>query len=189
MNPTDVARELKAAPVTRASPATGGAGDAEAEKSYQLSSLANDPVTMLERDALMVLLQHAEIVDKARATQVLATQFSHGALALVRDAMMSAFEHYATPVWVTKVTEETPQALSTLVGQLAVAPLPGGADQIDRYCMGVTATLLDRELLRKKAELLSSLQRSNPETDSTGYRELQEQLVELEKERRDLRGD
>jgi len=102
---------------------------------------------------------------------------------------MSAFEHYATPVWVTKVTEETPQALSTLVGQLAVAPLPGGADQIDRYCMGVTATLLDRELLRKKAELLSSLQRSNPETDSTGYRELQEQLVELEKERRDLRGD
>jgi DNA primase len=189
MNPTDVARELKAAPATRASPATGGAGDAEAEKSYQLSSLANDPVTMLERDALMVLLQHAEIVDKARATQVLATQFSHGALALVRDAMMSAFEHYATPVWVTKVTEETPQALSTLVGQLAVAPLPGGADQIDRYCMGVTATLLDRELLRKKAELLSSLQRSNPETDSTGYRELQEQLVELEKERRDLRGD
>jgi DNA primase len=189
MNPTDVARELKAAPATRASPATGGAGEAEAEKSYQLSSLANDPVTMLERDALMVLLQHAEIVDKARATQVLATQFSHGALALVRDAMMSAFEHYATPVWVTKVTEETPQALSTLVGQLAVAPLPGGADQIDRYCMGVTATLLDRELLRKKAELLSSLQRSNPETDSTGYRELQEQLVELEKERRDLRGD
>ncbi len=189
MNPTDVARELKAAPATRASPATGGAGDAEGEKSYQLSSLANDPVTMLERDALMVLLQHAEIVDKARATQVLATQFSHGALALVRDAMMSAFEHYATPVWVTKVTEETPQALSTLVGQLAVAPLPGGADQIDRYCMGVTATLLDRELLRKKAELLSSLQRSNPETDSTGYRELQEQLVELEKERRDLRGD
>ena len=189
MNPTDVARELKAAPATRATPATGGAGDAEAEKSYQLSSLANDPVTMLERDALMVLLQHAEIVDKARATQVLATQFSHGALALVRDAMMSAFEHYATPVWVTKVTEETPQALSTLVGQLAVAPLPGGADQIDRYCMGVTATLLDRELLRKKAELLSSLQRSNPETDSTGYRELQEQLVELEQERRDLRGD
>ena len=189
MNPTDVARELKAAPATRATPATGGAGDAEAEKSYQLSSLANDPVTMLERDALMVLLQHAEIVDKARATQVLATQFSHGALALVRDAMMSAFEHYATPVWVTKVTEETPQALSTLVGQLAVAPLPGGADQIDRYCMGVTATLLDRELLRKKAELLSSLQRSNPETDSSGYRELQEQLVQLEQERRDLRGD
>jgi len=119
----------------------------------------------------------------------LATQFSHGALALVRDAMISAFEHYTTPVWVTKVTEETPAALATLVGQLAVAPLPGGADQIDRYCMGVTATLLDRELLRKKAELLSSLQRSDPESDAPGYRELQEKLVALEKERRDLRGD
>jgi len=188
MNPTDVARELKAAPAAKAVPA-GVSGGPEGEKSYQLSSLANDPVTMLERDALMVLLQHSEIVDTARATEVLNTQFSHGALALVRDAMISAFEHYATPVWVTKVTEETPQALSTLVGQLSVAPLPGGADQIDRYCMGVTATLLDRELLRRKAELMSSLQRSNPESDPAGYRELQEQLVALEKERRDLRGD
>jgi DNA primase len=144
---------------------------------------------MLERDALMVLLQHADILDHPRASAVLATQFSHGALAVLKDAMISAFEHYGTPVWVTKVTEETPQALSALVGQLAVAPLPGGADQIDRYCLGVTATLLDRELLRKKAEMLSSLQRSDPESDPVGYRDVQEKLVALEKERRALRGD
>jgi len=189
MNPADVARELTSAPRAQAGPAVTGDADPGESKAYQLSSLAQDPVTMLERDALMVLLQHPELVDAQRATAVLATQFSHGALALVRDAMISAFEHYTTPVWVTKVTEETPAALATLVGQLAVAPLPGGADQIDRYCMGVTATLLDRELLRKKAELLSSLQRSDPESDAPGYRELQEKLVALEKERRDLRGD
>ena len=188
MNPADVQRELKASPAATSthSKITVEPG---VDTPYQLSSLSQDPVTMLERDALMVLLQHANILDHQRASAVLATQFSHGALAVLRDAMISAFEHYGTPIWVAKVTEETPQALSALVGQLAVAPLPGGADQIDRYCLGVTATLLDRELLRKKAELLSSLQRSNPESDPVGYRDVQEQLVALEKERRTLRGD
>ncbi len=103
--------------------------------------------------------------------------------------MVSAFEHYGTPGWVSRVTDETPPALATLVGQLAVAPLPGGADQIDRYCNGVTASLLDRELLRKKAALLSTLQRSDPEGDPAGYSDVQEKLVAVEKERRDLRDD
>jgi DNA primase len=188
MNPADVQRELKATPVATSARATSTVQPG-VDAPYQLSSLSQDPVTMLERDALMVLLQHADILDHQRASAVLATQFSHGALAVLKDAMISAFEHYGTPVWVTKVTEETPQALSALVGQLAVAPLPGGADQIDRYCLGVTATLLDRELLRKKAEMLSSLQRSDPESDPVGYRDVQEKLVALEKERRALRGD
>jgi DNA primase len=193
MNPADVAREIKSAqPATTTGPSAGAsviADGSATDAPYQVSSLANDPVTLLERDGLMVLLQHSEIVDKGRATAVLSTSFSHGALALLRDAMVSAFEHYGTPGWVSKVTDETPPALATLVGQLAVAPLPGGADQIDRYCNGVTASLLDRELLRKKAELLSTLQRSDPERDPTGYRDVQEKLVAVEKERRDLRDD
>jgi len=194
MNPADVARELRSqptvsAPASQSSSAAESSAAAATDAPYQLSSLASDPVTLLERDGLMVLLQHSEIVDQARATAVLATSFSHGALALLRDAMVSAFEHYGTPGWVSKVTEETPPALSTLVGQLAVAPLPGGADQIDRYCNGVTASLLDRELLRKKAELMSTLQRSDPEADPAGYRDVQEKLVAIEKERRDLRDD
>jgi DNA primase len=47
--------------------------------------------------------------------------------------------------------------------------------------------LLDRELLRKKAELMSLLQRSDATAE--GYRGLQEQLVAIEAERRALRED
>jgi DNA primase len=161
--------------------------EAGEDKPYQVSSLSRDPVTTLERDGLMVLLQHPDLIDNQRASSVLATQFSHAALALVRDAMVSAFEHYTTPGWVAKVTDEVPQALTTLVGQLAVGPLPEKSDQMERYAQGVTASLLDREYLRTKAELLSTLQRTNAEEDPAAYRALQEQLVAIEHNRRALR--
>jgi len=51
----------------------------------------------------------------------------------------------------------------------------------------VTSSLLDRELLRKKAEVLSALQRSDPTGDPDNYRALQESLVHLERDRRELR--
>ena len=189
MNPVDVARELsepaaKPRTVRSESPESVEAGE---DKPYQVSSLSRDPVTTLERDGLMVLLQHPDLIDNQRASSVLATQFSHAALALVRDAMVSAFEHYTTPGWVAKVTDEVPQALTTLVGQLAVGPLPEKSDQMERYAQGVTASLLDREYLRTKAELLSTLQRTNAEEDPAAYRALQEQLVAIEHNRRALR--
>jgi DNA primase len=189
MNTEDVAREIRqgtSAPSKASPPPEASSSD---EAPYQLSSLSKDPVTALERDGLMVLLQHPDVVSHERASAVLATQFSHAALALVRDAMLSAFEHYATGQWVVTVGEEIPQALSALVGQLAVAPLPVKENQAERYCEGVTSSLLDRELLRKKAELLSVLQRSDPTHDPDTYRTLQESLVAIERERRELRGE
>jgi DNA primase len=195
MNPVDVAREINQA--AKAQPGTGvssGGGSSvvaatapETGQPYNLSALSNDPVTLLERDGLMVMLQHPDAVGAERARAVLETHVSHGALALVRDAMVSAFGHYNTPSWVTKVTEETPPALAALVGQLSVAPLPQKPDHVERYAQGVTGSLLDRELLRKKAELMSLLQRSDATAE--GYRGLQEQLVAIEAERRALRED
>lgn len=192
MNPTDVAREIRQGALAPAAPTyspQSASGGEESEAPYQLSSLSNDPVTALERDGVMVLLQQPDAISAERASAVLATHFSHGALALVRDAMVSAFAHYGSPAWVTKVTEETPAVLASLVGQLAVAPLPQKPNQVARYAMGVTASLLDRELLRKKAELMSTLQRSDGEADPQAYRALQEQLVAIEAERRTLRED
>lgn len=187
MNPVDVQREIKSAAPERAARDSHSAAPTSGDTPYQMSSLSADPVTSLERDAVMVLLQHPDVIPAPRATEVLSTQFSHGALALVRDAMVAAFEHYMSPQWVAMVTNEIPETLRTLVGQLAVAPLPGGPDTIARYCLGVTASLLDRDLLRKKAELLGVLQRSSAEENPEKYRELQERLVAIENQRRSLR--
>ena len=187
MNPDDVLREIRAG-ATNTTPATSPTAPApEGDKPYTMESLSKDPVTTLERDVLMVLLQHPDVVPAERATAVLLTQFSHAALALVRDAMLSVFDQYQDGAWVSRVTAEPPEALQTLVGQLSVAPLPESKAQTERYCLGVTATLLDRDLLRQKAELMSTLQRTDAATDPAGHRVVQEQLVTIEAKRRALR--
>jgi DNA primase len=189
MNPDDVLREIRAG-ATNTTPATSPTAPApEGDKPYTMESLSKDPVTTLERDVLMVLLQHPDVVPAERATAVLSTQFSHAALALVRDAMLSVFDQYQDGAWVSRVTAETPEALQPLVGQLSVAPLPESRAQTERYCLGVTATLLDRDLLRQKAELMSTLQRTDAATDPAGHRVVQEQLVTIEAKRRALRDE
>ena len=189
MNPDDVLREIRAG-ATKAAPASSPTTPApEGDKPYTMESLSKDPVTTLERDVLMVLLQHPDVVPAERATAVLSTQFSHAALALVRDAMLSVFDQYQDGAWVSRVTAETPEALQPLVGQLSVAPLPESKAQTERYCLGVTATLLDRDLLRQKAELMSTLQRTDATEDPAGYRVVQEQLVTIEAKRRALRDE
>jgi len=189
MNPDDVLREIRAG-ATNTIPATSPTAPApEGDKPYTMESLSKDPVTTLERDVLMVLLQHPDVVPAERATAVLSTQFSHAALALVRDAMLSVFDQYQDGAWVSRVTAETPEALQPLVGQLSVAPLPESKAQTERYCLGVTATLLDRDLLRQKAELMSTLQRTDAATDPAGHRVVQEQLVTIEAKRRALRDE
>lgn len=184
MDPSEVSREL--AQVARTRPATPGplpvADDAPV---YQLGSLSTDPVTAIERDALMALLQHPESIPAQRATEVLQAHFSHGALALVRDAILAVFDHYGESGWVSRVQAEMPETLQVFVQQMAVHPLPGREDEVDRYALGVTATLLDKDLLRKKGELLSTLQRTPVESEE--YAALQRQLVDIEHTRRQLR--
>lgn len=189
MNPDEVLREIRSGASSPTSGSSAPAAAPEGDKPYTMESLSKDPVTTLERDVVMVLLQHPDVVPADRATAVLSTQFSHAALALVRDAMLSVFDHYSDGSWVTRVTEETPEALRALVAQLSVAPLPESKAQTERYCLGVTATLLDRDLLRQKAELMSTLQRTDAESDAAAYRSVQEQLVTIETQRRQLRDE
>jgi DNA primase len=77
----------------------------------------------------------------------------------------------------------------TLLQQLAVAPIPERAEQIALYCRGVTAALIDRDLLRRKAEQLGALQRTDAAAEPDKYVSIQRDLVGIEAERRILRGD
>jgi len=124
-------------------------------------------------------------VGEERAVKVLQAEITHGALALVRDAIVSVFDDFGKPGWVSKVQAEVPESLHVFVQQLSVHPLPEKAEQAGRFAVGVTATLLDKDLLRRKAQLLGSLQRA--EAGSDEYRSLQQQLVDIEATRRALK--
>jgi DNA primase len=149
--------------------------------------LPTDPSTRLERDALMAMLQYPVAVGRDLVAAASRVGFHNHALSVVRDAIAASLDRFGVPDWIAAVAEQAPTPYRTMIGQLAVAPLPQRADQVETYCRGVATALIDRELLRRKAELLGSLQRVDAVADPERYRALQRELVDLEKERRTLR--
>jgi len=193
MDPAEVTRLIRQSPTAAAKARPAGPssqnGDQEAVPAYSVSSLPQDPVTGMERDVLTVLIQLSADIPEERAVKVLQGHFTHGALQVVRDAMVSAFDHYGKANWAQALVEEVPDTLTVFVQQLAVFPLPDRSDNLARYGVSVTSSFLDRDLLRKKAELLGLLQRLDQEADPERYREIQQSLVQVESSRRALRED
>lgn len=179
---------------TASAPQRQRAGDAPAAEPAptgpSMMQLPQDPATRLERDALMAILQHPEAVGAdfvARASQA---SFSNASLAVVRDGIATSVLEFGTPDWLAHVISEVPEPFANLVKELVVAPLPQSANRdIGVYCHDVTANLIDRDLLRRKAETLGGLQRTDSVSNPTGYREIQIELVRIEAERRALRDD
>lgn len=177
-------RRPGSAPTDRSAPAS--APEAEGPTLVQLPA---DPMTRLERDAMMAILQLPDAVGRERAAQVVRCGFHSPVLAVVRDGVAAAIDSLGTPGWLSAVSDEVPRQFTALVQQLGVAPLPGRADQLAAYARGVTAGVIERDLLRRKTELLGALQRTDAAGDPERHAALQRDLVTIEQERRQLRED
>jgi DNA primase len=55
--------------------------------------------------------------------------------------------------------------------------------------LGITSSLIDRDLLARKSELLGRLQRTDSTAEPERYREIQRELLDVERERRELRSE
>ena len=162
-------------------------GEPAPVREVSLTELPTDPVTRGERDALMAILQYPDAVGSdliARATQV---RFVNPTLAIVRDAVAATQGDAGAPEWLQRVAAEAPREYGTLVMQLGVAPIPERKEQLPVYCEGVVASLVDRDILRRKAEVLGSMQRASSEGDQERWASLNRQSAALESERRALR--
>ncbi|WP_157156342.1 DNA primase [Diaminobutyricimonas sp. LJ205] len=176
------------------SPTSGGehstSGEASGDQSQPEASimqLPTDPSTRLERDALMAMLQYPVAVGRDFVEAVTRVGFHNHSLSVVRDAIAASMDRFGVPDWIAAVAEQAPAPYRTMIGQLAVAPIPQRADQVETYCRGVATSLVDRDLLRRKADLLGRLQRTDATADPERHRSLQRELVEIERERRTLR--
>lgn len=157
------------------------------EHQFSLVDLPADPVTRIERDALMAMLQHPTQVGIDLVQRAVQTSMSNTSLAVVRDALAAALPSAALPDWLAKVVAETPAPLANLVTELAMAPLPERAErEVTRYVRDITTVLIEKDLLRQKAELLGRLQRADA-TNREVYVAIQRELVRVEAERRNLR--
>jgi DNA primase len=211
MDPTEVGRAVSAAQrqagETRAAPARESRRPGEEqgepaappeEAGPSITQLPSDPTTRLERDAVMAILQAPVEVGRDLATRASQAAFANPSLAVVRDGIAGALapaadggaDAFASAGWLDRVLEEVPTPFRRLVTELAMAPLPeqSGRD-LRLYCVGIATSVIDRDLLRQKAELLGRLQRADATAEPERYGQLQRALVSVEQERRALRDD
>ena len=163
--------------------------DAASSRPFSIAELPSDPSTRLERDALQAMLQYPDAVGLELLRHAVDSRFGNPSLAVVRDGIASVLASNDPAVRVDRVVDEVPAPFAGVVRQLAVAPVPQRSEaELEAYVRGVVSALIDRELLRQKSELLGRLQRTD-RADTATYAALQRGLVELERERRALRGD
>lgn len=199
MDPAEVNRAVASAAGTarRAVPRTEDerrAPGAEEEvpaapREASLTELPADPVTRMERDALMAILQHPQEVGSVLVAKAAEARFANPTLAVVRDAVRASLDRLAEPEWLQHVAGEVPQGFGTLVTQLGVAPIPERREQLGVYCRGVVSSLVDRDLLRRKGEVLGAMQRARADGDHEREAALSRESAALESERRELRGE
>lgn len=173
-------------PDSAASPSPDHA-EQPSEAPLALTDLPIDPITRSERDALMALVQHPEAVGRTLTERVLAARFTNPTLAVIRDGVAASLDDFESSGWVDRVSREVPEAFRSLVSQLAVAPILSRSDRLVEYCEKVVADLVDRDILREKAELVGAMQRARADGDTDRLSELSRRSVSLESERRQLR--
>ncbi|MBC7589973.1 MAG: DNA primase, partial [Salinibacterium sp.] len=154
-----------------------------------ITRLATDTTTRTERDVLMAILQHPQLVGSALMSKAATVGFGDASLEIVRDAVAVSLAHADSPDWIARVTAEVPQRYATLVNQLAVAPIPAREDTLPVYCVSIVSDFIDRNLLREKRQVMGSLQRLDATTEPERYAEVQRELVRIETERRVLRNE
>ncbi|MEV1130571.1 DNA primase [Agromyces sp. NPDC049794] len=159
------------------------------QRPFSITELPNDPSTRLERDALQVMIQAPDAVGTDLMRRAVDCRFGNASLAVIRDGIASVLAAGDRSFRVDRVVDEVPAPFAGIVRQLAVAPVPQRTDdEVAAYVRGIVSSLIDRELLRQKSELLGRLQRTD-RADTATFTALQRALVELETERRGLRGD
>ena len=151
-----------------------------------------DPVARTERMALVAVLQYPQHVLPAfddlgeDAFSVPAWRAVHAAIRAAGGVGVGRTLGGAG--WVSAVHEQAGDAVSGMIDELAVAPLPEDReDVLGRFVADVVRAVQDLGLTRRIADAKSRLLRLDPGADPEGYRDAFTTLLNLEAERRTLR--
>ena len=189
LDPAEVGRAVKSARSGVQAEERNATPEPVLETGPSIMDLPTDPNTRLERDALMAILQHPTDVGADLVGQASRVAFSDNTLAVIRDAIATNLEFVEADGWVARIAADVPSRFETLVKQLAVAPIPERQEKIAAYCRSVAMDIVNRELLRRKKDLLGALQRLDSAADPERYTQLQRELMAVENERRTLRNE
>lgn len=155
-----------------------------------IRSLPNDPISRMERDAVMAMVQQPTSVGAPLLGLAASATFSTPMLAVVRDAVVANVDVIGAGDWLDRLLADVPAPLRTLTHELALAPIPArNADDLAAWSRSIVVALVERDLLARKASLLGQLQRADPHEQAERRAEIQRQLVDIDGQRMRLRAD
>ena len=149
------------------------------------STLGNDPATRLEREALVAILQQGSLVPRDLAERAVIAYVADPSLEIVRDAILVNIADIASARFPDLVAQSVPESMIPLVRELSMSPIQTNEKGLDRYVRGCVKALVQRDMLREKAQLQGQAMRMRAK-DATAARELDLQVAALETERRKL---
>jgi DNA primase len=185
--------------------------DATPVGNHSFASFEKSPVQKAERDVLVALLQHPEVIGMGLGADVLACAFTHPALAAIRDAMVTAFAKFGEPDWLSSVESAATETLRPLISELAMVDIPVYRVQrqkpfnesvaaaaariakeeadtrknLETYVVNVAKSQVETDLARQREELHSMLTRLGD--DAPERAGVQRRISDLELRRRQLR--
>ena len=174
---------------SREDPARRGAEPAPAKPQATARPDLRDPVAAIERQALECLLQVPRLVPAVDADALDSDAFRVPAYRAVHDAVraaggMAVAAGMSGAAWVSAVQENAPDAVESLITELAVAPLPADReDALARYAASVVLRVAEMNLIHRIGDLRSRVQRMGAEGDGAAFAE----LLAAETARRTLR--
>lgn len=194
LDPLVVQKEVDSS--TTANTGSKNSSSAESQSSsevpQEIPKISLSQLDTLEQNVLQAMIQHPGAVGNELVTRLATLELRHHVLNELKDHLVvqyfEATEGLTAANWLARITSELSPQKQDLVQQLAAYPLPidekATEAQIINYCQGVVRALIERDMVAIKARLLAALQRA--EVGSGEYREIQQKLMTLEQERRDL---
>ena len=149
------------------------------------ASLPRHVDVVLERDALMGVLQYGHALPADDVEAALQLPMRHPALDAIRQAVLAQPDRTRIG-WSTTAAESTREPYRSLAVELLTAPFPALTEEEARISAAALCRRLRiRAVEAEKAELLGAIQRLSP--GSPQWRDAQVRSAELEKQRRVLR--
>lgn len=163
--------------------------DPESEPSVFPAINLSDPIMRFERQLLEVILQVQASYTREQLSRITANAFSAPTHIAIANAVEAASAWHGKAEFLPTVAGATPPELQGILLEIAGQTLPAHTDeQLLRYGQGVVARGLAAVLAREKNELLAALRRTDQTAEPDVYADIQQKLVSLEAERRNMQG-
>lgn len=152
-----------------------------------VTSAPTSPQNRLERQILEVLVQRPQSFTEHQLRRICAAGFTASENQQVLNAANSISSQLSANDFANQLALSVPDEQVGLIRELALSPLPVRNEvELAKYASGIVRGALMQALSREKTDLLAALKRIDGDLYPDQVGQIQQQLVELENERRAL---